>query len=198
MENYGGGAAAEGAAHPGNTPFAPGGTGGDPGAVQLLDYRGLGRAPTFSGERRDFETWAFAFESFVELLGWGALIDAAKTHRTEILNDALGAEPRNVSRNLFHLLVQVVRGHAQVLLRLVPRGAGLEAIRVFYREFRAGLAPVPPGLARALRILVRPALRGSRPARRVHRARGQSGQQQRRHPTTVTIQMGALMRNVLT
>ena len=103
VEPAGGGATADGSATA--APFAPGGTGGGPGAVKLLDHRGLGGAPTFSGERRDFETWAFAFESFVELLGWGVYIDGAKAHQAEILNGSLSAEQLNVSRNLFRLLV---------------------------------------------------------------------------------------------
>ena len=42
---------------------------------QLLDTRSDAKLDAFNGKRQDFETWAFLFESYAHLLGWGAMAD---------------------------------------------------------------------------------------------------------------------------
>ena len=94
-----------------------------------LDMRMASHAPRFSGDRASFEGWSFAFESFTEIAGWGELIARAVASDVVVDNDVLTDEQAAISRQLFHVLAGATAGHAQTLLRLVPRGHGFEALR---------------------------------------------------------------------
>ena len=59
-------------------------------ARQLLDTRTEAKLGDFNGQRDRFEQWAFMFESYVHLLGWGAFVDAAIRETNPITNDQLG------------------------------------------------------------------------------------------------------------
>ena len=46
-------------------------------ARQLLDTRSDAKLSDFNGQRDKFEQWAFMFESYSHLLGWGAWVERA-------------------------------------------------------------------------------------------------------------------------
>jgi len=108
-------------------------------AAAALDPTRAIRPPSFGGRREEFEAWAFQFEAYCGLLGWSVPVEAA-IHRAgedTPLNVAdQGEEVRRQSSVLYHLLVTLVRGPALSLIKLTPRGEGLEAIRRIYREYR--------------------------------------------------------------
>eukprot|EP00959_Pyramimonas_sp_CCMP1952_P293869 6146066-Pyramimonas_sp.AAC.1 len=80
--------------------------------VQLLDSRGVGKVPTFSG-KRDFEDWIFPFESYCGLLGWTAGLDRSREAEEPLTADDLGEQGVQVGRSLYHLLASTTKGTAQ-------------------------------------------------------------------------------------
>ncbi|CAK0811260.1 unnamed protein product, partial [Prorocentrum cordatum] len=107
--------------------------------VQLLDSRGVGKVPTFSGKREDFEDWIFPFESFCGLLGWTAGPDRSREAEEPLTADDLGEQGVRVGRSLYHLLASTTKGTAQSIVKLCPRGDGFEAMRRLYKEYRPRL-----------------------------------------------------------
>ncbi|CAK0875518.1 unnamed protein product, partial [Prorocentrum cordatum] len=107
--------------------------------VQLLDSRGIGKVPTFSGKREDFEDWIFPFESYCGLLGWTAGLERSRGAEEPLTADDLGEQGVLVGRSLYHLLASTTKGTAQSVVKLCPRGDGFEAMRRLYREYRPRL-----------------------------------------------------------
>ena len=67
----------------------------------FLTMKDINQRPKFSGDRAEFESWAFPFECDVRELGWGMLLEGAINH-PDVLPDAmLGVIARAVGRNLF-------------------------------------------------------------------------------------------------
>ena len=60
------------------------------GGVQLLDSRGVGKVPTFTGKREDFEDWIFPFESYCGLLGWTQGLERARDADETLTSEDLG------------------------------------------------------------------------------------------------------------
>ncbi|CAK0856887.1 unnamed protein product, partial [Prorocentrum cordatum] len=107
--------------------------------VQLLDSRGVGKVPTFSGKREDFEDWIFPFESYCGLLGWTAGLDRSREAEEPLTADDLGEQGVQVGRSLYHLLASTTKGTAQSIVKLCPRGDGFEAMRRLHKEYRPRL-----------------------------------------------------------
>ncbi|CAK0827956.1 unnamed protein product [Prorocentrum cordatum] len=107
--------------------------------VQMLDSRGVGKVPTFSGKREDFEDWIFPFESFCGLLGWTAGLDRSREAEEPLTVDDLGEQGVQVGRSLYHLLASTTKGTAQSIGKLCPRGDGFEAMRRLHKEYRPRL-----------------------------------------------------------
>ena len=116
----------------------------------LLDHKGLGRPPVFDGSRERFEAWSFSFESYCALLGWdGYVTTAVNLDPTDYPNGVpradLGDRGDRVSRNIFHLLVQIVRGHAlthlTVRTRKWARGDQAHLCRLSHRVARRQRGP---------------------------------------------------------
>ena len=78
---------------------------------QILDPRGVGKVPTFSGKREDFEDWIFPFESYCGLFGWTAGIDNSRSAVDPIVQDDLGEVGITVGRSRYHLLASTTKGH---------------------------------------------------------------------------------------
>ncbi|CAK0813201.1 unnamed protein product [Prorocentrum cordatum] len=112
---------------------------GGAAGVQLLDSRGVGKVPAFSGKREDFEDWVFPFESFCGLLGWTAGLDRSREAEEPLTADDLGEQGVQVGRSLCHLLASTTKGTAQSIVKLCPRGDGFEAMRRLYKEYRPRL-----------------------------------------------------------
>ena len=107
--------------------------------AQLLDSRGVGKAPTFTGKRADFEDWIFPFESYCGLLGWTQGLEKARDSENPLTADDLGEAGVQVGRSLYHLLASTTKGTAQSIVKLCPRGDGCEAMRRLYGEYRPRL-----------------------------------------------------------
>ena len=88
--------------------------------------RGI-RPPTFDGRRESFEAWAFHFEANGGLVGWTVIVDAAvaKGDNPVVLTEQ-STTVQAQSAAIYHVLAQCVRGPALSLLKLTPRGQGLE------------------------------------------------------------------------
>ena len=67
---------------------------------QLLDTRSDAKLESFNGKRPEFEAWAFLFESYAHLLGWGAMVDYARVSPDPIVHTSLAEEARNVNGDL--------------------------------------------------------------------------------------------------
>ena len=98
--------------------------------------RGI-RPPNYDGRREAFESWAFQFEAYGGLLGWTTLLEAAVQRQdTPVVLAEQAEETIKISAAIYHILAQCVRGPALSILKLTPRGQGLEAVRRLYREYR--------------------------------------------------------------
>ena len=89
--------------------------------AHILDPRGAFKAPHLSGKREDFETWAFQFESNAGLLGWTSFLESVKELASEIDETHMADAAVAVSKQLYHLLVTIVKGPALSVVRLTPR-----------------------------------------------------------------------------
>ncbi|CAK0815286.1 unnamed protein product, partial [Prorocentrum cordatum] len=103
--------------------------------VQLLDSRGIGKVPTFSGKREHFEDWIFPFESYCGLLGWTAGLERSRGAEEPLTADDFGEQGVLAGRSLYHLLASTAKGAAQSIVKLCPRGDGFEAMRRLYKEY---------------------------------------------------------------
>ncbi|CAK0881727.1 unnamed protein product, partial [Prorocentrum cordatum] len=107
--------------------------------VQLLDSRGVGKVPTFSGKREDLEDRIFPFESYRGLLGWTAGLEMARDADEQLRPEDLGDQRVQVGRSLYQLLASTTKGTAQSIVNLRPRGDGFETMRRLYGEYRPRL-----------------------------------------------------------
>eukprot|EP00974_Lingulodinium_polyedra_P077007 7455810-Lingulodinium_polyedra.AAC.1 len=98
-----------------------------------LDTRSDAKLGDFDGKRDKFEQWAFMFESYAHLMGWGPLVDAAIREPDPLLESRLGAGAKAINGDIYYLLATKVKGSACSVVKLVERGNGLEAVRRLYR-----------------------------------------------------------------
>ncbi|CAK0880369.1 unnamed protein product, partial [Prorocentrum cordatum] len=94
--------------------------------VQLLDSRGVGKVPTFTGEREDFEVWIFPFESCCGLLVWTAGLELARYAEEPLAVEQIGEQ-----------------------------GDGFEAMRRLQREYRPRLNEVRGQMLQQIRTPLR-------------------------------------------
>ncbi len=113
---------------------------GPAGGRQLLDTRSDAKLDNFNAKRESIENWAFMFESYAHLMGWGVLVDAATVEQQLVTDVGLPADARAINHDLYFLLASKVRGPAAAVVKLMDRGSGLEATRRLYKEYRSGLA----------------------------------------------------------
>ena len=90
----------------------------------------------FSGEDGDFEPWSFSFEAEVEAMGWKNLLDIAKASQEPVMNEHLQPAQTELSKNLYFLLTQVMKGKSQPKVKNAGSGQGFEAIRLLYEAYR--------------------------------------------------------------
>ena len=81
---------------------------------QLLDTRSEAKLDTFNGDRQKFEQWAFLFQSYAHLLGWGVMVDRARTKVNPIALADLGEEARAIGLYEAPLPRHIVRGSAHL------------------------------------------------------------------------------------
>ena len=101
----------------------------------VIDTRGEFRVSTFTGEDDYWAQWSLKFEAWGELLGWGAILDAATDQPNPVDNASLGEDAQAVSRQLYAILVAKLEGKALGIVQLVPKGAGVEAWRQLKLEY---------------------------------------------------------------
>lgn len=117
---------------------------------QLLDTRGFSKVPHFSGKDEDWADYIFKFDGYATLLGWGDRLEKAATHPSVIENSRLLDESRQVSTNLYAILQLNTSGKALGIVRLVPRGEGMEAWRQLHREYAPDVGGRHAGLLRSI------------------------------------------------
>ena len=108
----------------------------------LLDTRGLAKPNSFNGNEDAWKDWSFVFMSYTAMLDEGThdgMVAAAGRDR-EI--DPAGLDPDLAAkgRTLYHMLVMLVKGRAQQILRSVAAGNGFEVWRKFVRHYEPNLA----------------------------------------------------------
>ena len=96
-------------------------------ATKLLDLRGVGRFPEFSGKDTEWQDWKFKFQVCADMMGLGELMRTAARWATT--TTAQEQHPSNLERArlLYGILVQVCSGRAMGILRTVQESNGLEA-----------------------------------------------------------------------
>ena len=100
-------------------------------AQRIVDTRAVGKPPVFEGADKDWSDWSFIFRSYTALLSRELenLMTQAE-QATATIPVAIDDDDRQLSRDLFHLLVMLTRGKALTEIRKAPAGNGLEAWRL--------------------------------------------------------------------
>ena len=101
-------------------------------AAPLVDTRTVGRAPTFTGEHKDWPEWSFQFTTYmgsanpksIEALRWAAMADGKITAAAIV---QLSFEEHNAQ--LFLALALLCKGSALVTVKNTEVNNGLEAWR---------------------------------------------------------------------
>ena len=72
--------------------------------------------------------WSFSVRSYFHLTGWvnDVVLTRAETRREPILLEEVPVPKRSSIDMMYHFLASLCRGRAQVYVRVVPRGNGLE------------------------------------------------------------------------
>ena len=104
----------------------------------IVDTRAMEKIPIFDGNEANFAEWRFTFEATCGLLGLEEVLrqSVLSTHDEASLN--VYAQQQDVSlknKAVYYLLVPSCRGRAQVLVRGVPKHAGLMAWRQMVRLY---------------------------------------------------------------
>ena len=97
----------------------------------LIDTRVLGKPDRFYGKEENWEEWKDQFESWAGLLDatvGGHLQDAAKL-ADPIPYDPLSAEMKVMTKLVFHVLMNLCKKRAPVIIRRVQNQNGFEAYR---------------------------------------------------------------------
>ena len=103
---------------------------------KLLDIRGLGKPPNFTGEESQFVEWKFRFEISMSLMGLADNMKTAEARNTEITIEEMSEAALQKSKTLYAILAQVLSGKALALIRLVPNHNGFESWRLIAKEFQ--------------------------------------------------------------
>ena len=104
----------------------------------IVDTRVMEEIPIFDGNEAHFAEWRFTFEATCGLLGLEEVLrqSVLSTHDEASIN-VFAQQPEVSLKNkaVYYLLVASCRGRAQVLVRGVPKHAGLVAWRQMVRLY---------------------------------------------------------------
>ena len=104
----------------------------------IVDTRVMEKIPIFDGNEEHFADWRFTFEATCGLLDLEEVLRQSilSTHDEASLN-AFAKQPDGSLKNktVYHLLLASCRGRAQILVRGVPKNAGLVAWRQTVRLY---------------------------------------------------------------
>ena len=103
----------------------------------FLDPRNLPKVDHFSGKDEEWAEWAFAFRSYMSLLGFEETMDATEKMDAPPDHSVMAESIAEKARLLFHLLVQLLRGKAKRLAMKCPRGQGYTLWWALVREYEA-------------------------------------------------------------
>ena len=104
----------------------------------IVDTRVMEKIPIFDGNETHFAEWRFTFEATCGLLGLEEVLRQAVMSTHDEASLSVFAQQPDVSlknRAVYYLLVASCRGRAQVLVRGVPKHAGLVAWRQMVRLY---------------------------------------------------------------
>ena len=77
---------------------------------QVLDTQSDVQLKDFNGNRSKFEHWAYMFESYVHLLGWGSQVEEAIRQPTSIDPEKISSSAKECNGDLYWLLATKVQG----------------------------------------------------------------------------------------
>ena len=119
-------------------------------AGRLVDLKGVGRFPAFSGEGADWPEWRFRFENGADLIDMGDAMTMAVQAKQPIEFNRLLSKYAQRAKLLYGVLVQACSGRALSLLRLVRQRNGLEGWRQLVAEYKPATASSATAMLAAL------------------------------------------------
>ena len=119
-------------------------------AGRLVDLRGVGRLPAFSGEEADWPEWRFRVENCADLIDMGDAMTMVVQEKQPIEFNRLLSKYAQRAELLYGVLLQVCSGRALSLLRLVGQRNGLEGWRQLVVEYEPATASRATAMLAAL------------------------------------------------
>ncbi|CAE7337188.1 unnamed protein product [Symbiodinium sp. CCMP2592] len=109
----------------------------------LVDTRQLGKPEVFKGSTEEsFSDWSFIFESYLSCIDsrYIDLLEQAKFSKKSFPNRALSDVDRDLSCQLYYILVMLLRGRPLDITYNTGLGEGLESYRRIFEEFHPRVA----------------------------------------------------------
>ena len=104
-----------------------------------VDSRLLGKPPVFTGKDSDWADWCFSTQAYLETLGDG-VADCIKTvlEQNRLLSLAgMRAGSQADAREIYFVLIMILKGPPLLLLRQVEKGNGYEAWRRLHDRYES-------------------------------------------------------------
>ena len=114
-----------------------------PKTTSLVDTRSIGKAPSFSGEHKEWHDWSFQFTAYMGSANARAIdaLKAAATREQIITNEDLhimGDEYVEMSTQLYFGLAMLCKGAALTTIKNVTGNNGLDAWRALCALYDPG------------------------------------------------------------
>jgi hypothetical protein len=104
----------------------------------LIDPKIFDKAPVFNGNQKDFEEWFFQFSAILGLLGleddMNSAANAAKEE--DLVLQEIDDDKKSVAKVIWFLLVSVMRGNGQIVIKNAERYNGYIAWHRLIKEYR--------------------------------------------------------------
>ena len=112
-----------------------------PKTASLVDTRSIGKAPSFSGEHKEWHDWSFQLTAYMGSANARAIdaLKAAATSELAITNEDLhlmGDKYVEMSTQLYFGLAMLCKGAALTTIKNVTGNKSLDAWRAFVRALR--------------------------------------------------------------
>ena len=120
--------------------------------ADVVDTRTIGKCDPFQGDDASWSGWRFRFEAWIGLLKFEgvkdvhSLLDEAARTAEIVANDVLTEGAADMSRKLYAILVQLLRGRSLNMARQTGRGQGLELWRMLCREYEGSVGARTPAI----------------------------------------------------
>ena len=119
-------------------------------AGKMVDFKGVGKFPSFTGEEADWPDWLFRFENCADLIDLTESMELAVKEKEPIDSARLYPKYAQRARLLYGVVVQTCSGRALSLLRLAPNKNGLEGWRQPMAEYEPSTASRATAMLAAL------------------------------------------------